>query len=335
MRAHLEEDAAKTVHVGGAGGRIRGAERSLVDFNRGGTPLVEIVTQPDLRSADDARRFLQLLRQTVVELGISDAEMEKGIAALSTPTSPCGRPARPSFRTRTELKNMNSFSVRRARHRAPRSRGRSRVYEAGGEVVQETLRLRRRRPARSTPHRSKEEARGLPLLPRARPRAGRAAGRARRAACAASCPSCPARGSAGSRRRLGFDLARGARHEPAATRLYEAWSRPARTRRAAVERRHEPARARPGVDPAAVDARRARRSSSRRATRIPRAAFAEALAASGDAGLLRRRLPRRRAGRGRVRARAADRARSSPRTRRRSRRTAAARRACSASSSAR
>ena len=78
MRAHLEEDAAKTVHVGGRSGRIGGADYSLVDFNRGGTPLVEIVTAPDIRSADEARRFLQLLRQTVVELGISDAEMEKG-----------------------------------------------------------------------------------------------------------------------------------------------------------------------------------------------------------------------------------------------------------------
>ena len=78
VRAHLEEDAAKTIHVGGAAGRIHGAETSLVDFNRGGTPLVEIVSQPDLRSADEAKRFLQLLRQTVVELGISDAEMEKG-----------------------------------------------------------------------------------------------------------------------------------------------------------------------------------------------------------------------------------------------------------------
>jgi aspartyl-tRNA(Asn)/glutamyl-tRNA(Gln) amidotransferase subunit B len=64
VRAHLEEDAAKTVHVGGAEGRIHGSESSLVDFNRAGTPLVEIVTAPDLRSSEDAKRFLQLLRQT-------------------------------------------------------------------------------------------------------------------------------------------------------------------------------------------------------------------------------------------------------------------------------
>src|SRR5579864_5703478 len=78
VRAHLEEDAAKTVHAGGATGRSVGATASLVDFNRGGTPLLEIVTAPDLRSADEALRFLRLLRQTIVELGVSDAEMEKG-----------------------------------------------------------------------------------------------------------------------------------------------------------------------------------------------------------------------------------------------------------------
>src|SRR4051812_15205013 len=66
VRAHLEEDAAKTVHVGGHSGRIGGSDYSLVDYNRGGTPLVEIVTAPDIRSADEAKRFLQLLRQTIV-----------------------------------------------------------------------------------------------------------------------------------------------------------------------------------------------------------------------------------------------------------------------------
>ena len=101
VRAHLEEDAAKTIHVGGAAGRIGGASHSLVDFNRGGTPLVEIVTAPDIRSAEEARRFLQLLRQTIVELGMSDAEMEKGTLRVDAnvsvrpgaPTS-CGRERR-------------------------------------------------------------------------------------------------------------------------------------------------------------------------------------------------------------------------------------------------
>ena len=77
-RAHLEEDAAKTVHAGGATGRSVGADYSLVDFNRGGTPLLEIVSEPDLRSADEAMRYLRQLREMIVALGVSDAEMEKG-----------------------------------------------------------------------------------------------------------------------------------------------------------------------------------------------------------------------------------------------------------------
>src|SRR5205085_625860 len=101
-RAHLEEDAAKTIHVGGATGRIVGAAHSNVDFNRGGTPLVEIVTQPDIRSAEEAKRFLQLLRQTIVELGISDAEMEKGTLRADANVSVRER-GETGFRTRTEL----------------------------------------------------------------------------------------------------------------------------------------------------------------------------------------------------------------------------------------
>ncbi|MGH3016457.1 MAG: Asp-tRNA(Asn)/Glu-tRNA(Gln) amidotransferase subunit GatB, partial [Gaiellaceae bacterium] len=108
VRAHLEEDAAKTIHVGGAAGRIHGADHSLVDFNRGGTPLVEIVTKPDVRSGEEARRFLQLLRQTVVELGISDAEMEKGSLRCDANVS-VRAAGETDYRTKTELKNMNSF----------------------------------------------------------------------------------------------------------------------------------------------------------------------------------------------------------------------------------
>src|SRR3954465_13161075 len=103
-RAHLEEEAAKTIHVGGSGGRIAGAEHSLVDFNRGGTPLVEIVSEPDVRSAVEARRFLQLLRQTVVELGISDAEMEKGSLRCDANVS-VREGGEQGYRTKTELKN--------------------------------------------------------------------------------------------------------------------------------------------------------------------------------------------------------------------------------------
>jgi len=135
-RAHLEEDAAKTIHVGGAEGRIVGAAHSLVDFNRGGTPLVEIVTEPDIHSAEDARRFLQLLRQTIVELGISDAEMEKGTLRCDANVSV--RPAGSSeLRTRCELKNVNSFSFVARGIDAEIARQIA-VYEQGGTVKQET-----------------------------------------------------------------------------------------------------------------------------------------------------------------------------------------------------
>jgi aspartyl-tRNA(Asn)/glutamyl-tRNA(Gln) amidotransferase subunit B len=161
-RAHLEEDAAKTLHVGGAEGRIHGASASLVDFNRAGTPLVEIVTEPDIRTPEQARRFLQLLRQTVVELGISDAEMEKGSLRFDVNVS-----VRPEgsdeLRTRTELKNMNSFAfaARGIEREIERQIG---VYEAGGEVEQETLHFD---PARENapPLRSKEEAQDYRYFP--------------------------------------------------------------------------------------------------------------------------------------------------------------------------
>ena len=155
VRAHLEEDAAKTTHVGGRSGRIGGAEHSLVDFNRGGTPLVEIVTGPDIHSAEDARRFLQLLRQTIVELGISDAEMEKGTLRVDANVSV--RPEGASeLRTRCELKNMNSFRFVAQGIDAEVARQIA-VYEAGGEVVQETYDFDAASGA-LTARRSKEEA---------------------------------------------------------------------------------------------------------------------------------------------------------------------------------
>jgi aspartyl-tRNA(Asn)/glutamyl-tRNA(Gln) amidotransferase subunit B len=155
VRAHLEEDAAKTVHVGGRTGRIRGADYSLVDFNRGGTPLVEIVTEPDLHSAEDAKQFLQLLRQTIVELGISDAEMEKGTLRVDANVSV--RPAgSDELRTRTEIKNMNSFTfiARGIDAEVARQIG---VWESGGEVQQETYDFEAA-TGTLTVHREKEEA---------------------------------------------------------------------------------------------------------------------------------------------------------------------------------
>lgn len=162
VRAHLEEDAAKTVHVGGAAGRIHGAEYSLVDFNRGGTPLVEIVTQPDVRSGEEARRFLQLLRQTVVELGISDAEMEKGSLRCDANVS-VRKAGESGFRTKTELKNMNSFKFVADGITAELARQVG-IYESDGEVVQQTLHFDPQTGA-IAPLRSKEEAHDYRYFP--------------------------------------------------------------------------------------------------------------------------------------------------------------------------
>ncbi|HEY2937083.1 MAG TPA: Asp-tRNA(Asn)/Glu-tRNA(Gln) amidotransferase subunit GatB [Gaiellaceae bacterium] len=162
VRAHLEEDAAKTVHVGGASGRIGGASHSLVDFNRGGTPLVEIVTQPDIHSADEAKRFLQLLRQTIVELGISDAEMEKGTLRVDANVSVRPRGS-DELRTRCEIKNMNSFTFIARGIDAEVARQIA-VWERGDEVQQQTYDF----DASSgtlTPRRSKEEAEDYRYFP--------------------------------------------------------------------------------------------------------------------------------------------------------------------------
>jgi aspartyl-tRNA(Asn)/glutamyl-tRNA(Gln) amidotransferase subunit B len=155
VRAHLEEDAAKTIHVGGSTGRKVGSAHSLIDFNRAGTPLVEIVTQPDIRSSDEARRFLQLLRQTIVESGISDAEMEKGTLRVDANVSVRER-GETGFRTRWELKNVNSFNyVARGIDAAVREQ--IAVYESGGTVAQHTYDYEPNTDT-LTPHRTKEEA---------------------------------------------------------------------------------------------------------------------------------------------------------------------------------
>jgi aspartyl-tRNA(Asn)/glutamyl-tRNA(Gln) amidotransferase subunit B len=155
VRAHLEEDAAKTIHVGGSTGRKVGSGHSLIDFNRAGTPLVEIVTEPDIRSSDEARRFLQLLRQTIVESGISDAEMEKGTLRVDANVSVRER-GEAGFRTRWELKNVNSFNfVARGIDAAVREQ--IAIYESGGTVEQHTYDYEPNSDT-LTPHRTKEEA---------------------------------------------------------------------------------------------------------------------------------------------------------------------------------
>jgi aspartyl-tRNA(Asn)/glutamyl-tRNA(Gln) amidotransferase subunit B len=160
-RAHLEEDAAKTIHVG-ASGRIHGSDASLVDFNRGGTPLVEIVTEPDLRDAAEAAEWARLLRETVRQLDVSDVNMEEG--SLRVDANVSVRPAGSSeLGTKTELKNMNSFRFLQRGVEAELARQREMV-ESGGQVVQETLHFD---PASGTltPLRSKEEAHDYRYFP--------------------------------------------------------------------------------------------------------------------------------------------------------------------------
>jgi aspartyl-tRNA(Asn)/glutamyl-tRNA(Gln) amidotransferase subunit B len=136
-RAHLEEDAAKLVHAGGEAGRIGGADYSLVDFNRCGTPLVEIVTEPDIRSPEQAVGFLTLLKTTLQTVGVSDCDMEKG--SLRCDANVSVRPAGSSgLGTKTELKNMNSFKFL-GEGMAAEIRRQIGVLEAGGSIVQETL----------------------------------------------------------------------------------------------------------------------------------------------------------------------------------------------------
>jgi len=160
-RCHLEEDAAKLTHIGDSG-RIHGSGASLVDFNRGGTPLVEIVTEPDLREAPAAREWLQLLRTTLRQLGVSDVNMEEG--SLRCDANISIRPAgSEQLGTKTELKNMNSFRFieRGIDAEIARQRG---IVEGGGEVVQETLHYD---PTNGslTPLRSKEYAHDYRYLP--------------------------------------------------------------------------------------------------------------------------------------------------------------------------
>jgi aspartyl-tRNA(Asn)/glutamyl-tRNA(Gln) amidotransferase subunit B len=275
VRAHLEEDAAKNVHAGTAEGRISGASATLVDFNRAGTPLVEIVTQPDLHSADQARRFLQLLRQTVVELGISDAEMEKGSLRFDVNVS-----VRPEgsdeLRTRTELKNLNSFAfaAKAIEREVERQSG---IYESGGGVEQETLHFDPTAES-APPLRSKEEAqdyRYLPepdLVPIDPPR--ELVERVR-----AELPELPGQRIQRLAEELDHDLA-GDLVTSGRDRLYE--QVPGGDRRGVANVLMNQFAA-AGVDPDAVDADELAKLIDAR-SRIPRDRFLEALAASGEPG---------------------------------------------------
>ena len=160
-RVHLEEDAAKLVHLGESG-RIHGSDRSVVDYNRCGTPLVEIVTEPDLHSAEQAHEFLTLLRVTLRQLGVSDVNMDEG--SLRCDANVSIRPAgSDTLGTKTELKNMNSFRFLERGVRAEIER-QTELLDAGEAVLQETLHYD---PAsgRLTSLRSKEEAHDYRYFP--------------------------------------------------------------------------------------------------------------------------------------------------------------------------
>jgi aspartyl-tRNA(Asn)/glutamyl-tRNA(Gln) amidotransferase subunit B len=135
-RIHLEEDTGKSTHAGVGDGRIAGSTHSLIDFNRAGVPLMECVSEPDLRSAEEAVGYLEALKRTFVQLGVSDVKMEEGSLRCDANVSirPVGSK---EYGTKTEIKNMNSF---RSVFRAIESEIERQVavLESGGRVVQET-----------------------------------------------------------------------------------------------------------------------------------------------------------------------------------------------------
>ena len=165
-RAHLEEDAAKTIHVGGGGGRIAGSDASIVDFNRAGTPLLEIVTDPDIRDAAQARRFLTMLRATVIATGASDCDLEKGSLRVDANVS-VRRARRDRVRHEVRAQEHELVPLPGARHQrrdpaADRAARGRRARRAGDDA----LRPRQRRAVAA----ALEGGGGrLPLLPRARP----------------------------------------------------------------------------------------------------------------------------------------------------------------------
>jgi aspartyl-tRNA(Asn)/glutamyl-tRNA(Gln) amidotransferase subunit B len=160
-RIHLEEDAAKLVHIGESG-RIHGSDASIVDYNRGGTPLCEIVTEPDIHSAEQARDWLGLLRVTLRQLGVSDVNMEEG--SLRCDANVSVRPVGTTeLGTKTELKNMNSFRFLERGVNAEIERQIA-LLEAGEPVVQETLHFDPT-SGRLSSLRSKEEAHDYRYFP--------------------------------------------------------------------------------------------------------------------------------------------------------------------------
>jgi aspartyl-tRNA(Asn)/glutamyl-tRNA(Gln) amidotransferase subunit B len=161
-RIHLEEDTGKMVHVGGSEGRISGATKSLVDFNRAGTGLIELVSEPDIRTPEEARRFAQKLRLIWLSLGISDCNMEEGSMRVDANVSIRPR-GETELGTKAELKNMNSFKALHDGLLAEIIR-QVELVESGGRVVQET-RHYDVAARRTSTLRSKEEAHDYRYFP--------------------------------------------------------------------------------------------------------------------------------------------------------------------------
>jgi aspartyl-tRNA(Asn)/glutamyl-tRNA(Gln) amidotransferase subunit B len=165
-RVHLEEDTGKSLHVGGATGRIHGADYSLVDYNRAGIPLVEVVTKPvpgtGALAPVVARAYVTELRDLLRALGVSDVRMEEGSLRCDVNTSLAPRGSA-TWGTRTETKNVNSLrSVERSvRFEIERQAA---VLDAGGRVVQETRHFQEESGS-TTPGRSKEEAQDYRYFP--------------------------------------------------------------------------------------------------------------------------------------------------------------------------
>jgi len=165
-RAHMEEDTGKSLHVGGATGRIHGASHSLVDYNRAGIPLIEIVTKPievpGDKAAAVAKAYVGMLRDLLRALGVSDVRMEQGSLRCDANVSLKPRGAT-EFGTRTETKNVNSLrSVERAVTYEIQRQGA--VLDAGGRVTQET-RHWHEDTGITTPGRSKEQAEDYRYFP--------------------------------------------------------------------------------------------------------------------------------------------------------------------------
>ncbi len=195
-RVHLEEDTGKLTHVNRAG-----ESYSLVDLNRAGVPLLEIVTEPDMHSAEEVRLYATALRSLLRYLGVNSGDMQKGVMRIEPNISvrPLGSA---ELGTRTEIKNLNSFrALERARGVRDPAPGRLAAPRGARRAGDRRL----GRPARRHLHPARQrDRRRLPLLPRARPAAPGARSGLGRGRCASPCRSCPLPACTASRQQYGL-----------------------------------------------------------------------------------------------------------------------------------